>query len=484
MGQLKRLIKKEKTMKKTILYFAAVVSVASAFLTSCGSSDDLTADNNDLGKYNVTATGSLGSSTRVAFSDDDETGNITTSWEAGEQLLVYIDGNAVALNATTVSDKTATFTGQATSAPTSSSSWKAVTGVRAMIDGTNIICNYVGQDGTLASAQQYDYMVATATGTASPTFDFSAGKKLSYILRVKLPADVTAVELNAPKWTVTSSADPSNAGPTAMASLSPDDEIQTITLDVPTTADHNVRYFAVPALDYSKNGLRFTVFKGENSSAGKAAFVNLTSVGGKVGDIDLSSTLTFVTRPSESVDLGLSVKWGILNLGATTVQDYGNYYAWGETTTKTNYSTSTSKWYNVSKSDLQTKGVIDSEGNLTSAYDVATLNWGRNWRMPTKAELVELANCTHTQSHSDSGYGYVFSGTNGNSIFLPAAGWKENGRLADSGLCGYYWSSTVYDDNSNQHANCLNFLFVYNQDYGVTYKYLDYGFNVRPVTNK
>src|SRR5574344_412204 len=106
-------------MKKTIFYMAAAMSMGSALLASCGSNEELTADNSDLGKYNVTAVGSLGTSTRVAFSDADKTGSITTSWESNEPLLVFMDGNAVTLNATTVNDKTATFIGQVTTAPTS-----------------------------------------------------------------------------------------------------------------------------------------------------------------------------------------------------------------------------------------------------------------------------------------------------------------------------------------------------------------------------
>src|SRR5574344_340877 len=156
-----------------------------------------------------------------------------------------------------------------------------------------------------------------------------------------------------------------------------------------------------------------------------------TAVGGTVGNM---------------VDLGLSGKWADHNVGATNPEDYGAYFAWGETETKSDYSESTSKWNNVSCSSLQSQGVIDSNSNLTATYDAATVNWGGNWRMPTKAEQDELrtkCTCTWTTSNGVSGYKVV--GPNGNSIFLPAAGDRNGSGLYLVGSLGYCWSSTAYD---------------------------------------
>ena len=101
----------------------------------------------------------------------------------------------------------------------------------------------------------------------------------------------------------------------------------------------------------------------------------------------------------EYVDLGLSVKWATCNVGATSPEDYGDYFSWGETTTKEIYKYSDSPTYWLTNSELQTKGYIDEGGNLTSQYDAATANWGGNWRMPTNVEMYELINdCIWTRT--------------------------------------------------------------------------------------
>ena len=154
------------------------------------------------------------------------------------------------------------------------------------------------------------------------------------------------------------------------------------------------------------------------------------------------------------VDLGLSVKWATCNVGATKPEEYGNYYAWGETTPKTTYDWSTYKWCNGSETTM-TKyctdsdyGTVDNKTILDPEDDAASVNMGGSWRMPTKAEQDELqTKCTWTWTYDYNGTGVagriVTSKTNGNSIFLPAAGYRS------AGSYGYYWSSslhTVYSD--------------------------------------
>ena len=171
----------------------------------------------------------------------------------------------------------------------------------------------------------------------------------------------------------------------------------------------------------------------------------------------------------EYVDLGLSVKWATCNVGASKPEDYGNYYAWGETTTKSSYTESNSKTYGKSMGDIA--------GN--SSYDAARANWGGNWRMPTKAELQELIDkCTWTWTTQNGVKGYkVTSKTNGNSIFLPAAGYRDGSSLDYAGSDGYYWSSAPYEYNDND-AWLLNFD---SSDHGM-YDYYRYrGRSVRPI---
>ena len=165
------------------------------------------------------------------------------------------------------------------------------------------------------------------------------------------------------------------------------------------------------------------------------------------------------------VDLGLSVKWATCNVGASSPSDYGDYYAWGETST---YSTSTSKTYGKSMGNIG--------GN--SSYDVASYRWGGLWRMPTKAELEELeTKCTWTWTTQGGHNGYKVTGKNGKSIFLPAAGWR-NGTSPDSvGEYGNYWSSSSDEGDAYDAYD----LYFYSSYHDVAWSGRYYGFSVRPV---
>ena len=156
----------------------------------------------------------------------------------------------------------------------------------------------------------------------------------------------------------------------------------------------------------------------------------------------------------EAVDLGLSVKWATCNVGASSPEEYGDYFAWGETTT--NWDNSITD--DLSITEMQSRGIIDSDGNLTAAYDAATVNWGSKWRMPTGNEIAELFySCTWTWTTQNGVEGRKVTGPNGNSIFLPAAGYYylDVTNLRDSGS-GHYWSATPYY-SSSVNAYSLSF---------------------------
>ena len=175
----------------------------------------------------------------------------------------------------------------------------------------------------------------------------------------------------------------------------------------------------------------------------------LIAVGGAVGymmsggdepePIQTSSTgsSTINIGGHYAVDLGLSVKWATCNVGATSPEGYGNYYAWGETSPKTIYDEDNSKTMDKSMGDI----------GGDSRYDAATANWGSGWRLPTKSEFQELMdNCTWTWTTRNGVNGCeVKSKKNGNSIFLPAAGYYDGDTPFNQGSSGYYWSSTPND---------------------------------------
>ena len=158
----------------------------------------------------------------------------------------------------------------------------------------------------------------------------------------------------------------------------------------------------------------------------------------------------------EYVDLGLpsGLKWANYNVGATSPEDYGGYYAWGETEEKEDYSWETYKWCNGSH-DTMTKyctnssyGTVDNKTVLDPEDDVAHVKWGGDWRMPTKAEQDELRNnCSWAWTTQNGANGYKVTGPNGNSIFLPAAGYRDG--TGGRGHFSYYWSGSLSSNNSN-----------------------------------
>lgn len=193
-----------------------------------------------------------------------------------------------------------------------------------------------------------------------------------------------------------------------------------------------------------------------------------------------------VQVPAYAVDLGLpsGTLWADRNIGADSPEGYGDYFAWGETTTKSTYNWSTYKWCNGSY-DTQTKyctdsyyGTVDNKTVLEAADDAATANWGDKWRMPTYDELSELkSKCTWTWTTQNSVNGYKVTGPNGNYIFLPAAGYRGNSDLSNVGSGGYYWSSSLCG-GSPYRAWYLSFDF-YDRYLSGIYRY--YGHTLRAV---
>lgn len=152
----------------------------------------------------------------------------------------------------------------------------------------------------------------------------------------------------------------------------------------------------------------------------------------------------------EAVELGLSVKWATCNIGASSPEEYGDYFAWGETQPKDYYDWSTYKWCNGSVTTLtkyctnSSHGVVDNKTVLEPEDDAATANWGGSWRMPTNAELTELREqCTWTWTTLNGVNGYKVTGTNGNSIFLSAAGYRLGSSLIYAGSLGVYLSGSL-----------------------------------------
>ena len=191
------------------------------------------------------------------------------------------------------------------------------------------------------------------------------------------------------------------------------------------------------------------------------------------------------------VDLGLpsGTLWATCNVGATNPEDYGDYFAWGETTTKDTYSWSTYSLCNgaynkltkyCNNSSYGNNGFTDTLTTLEANDDAATANWGSAWRMPTKEEFEELNNnCTKTWTTQNGVNGALFTGSNGKSVFLPAAGYYRGNELLTAGSLVHYWSSSLYTDSTTIAWNFSNA-----NDYGYGMDNNDgrfFGFSIRPV---
>ena len=146
--------------------------------------------------------------------------------------------------------------------------------------------------------------------------------------------------------------------------------------------------------------------------------------------------------PAEAIDLGLpsGTKWATCNVGATKPEENGGYYAWGETEEKNVYSEDTYKFY-------QNGSYVSLGSDISgTVYDVAHMKWGGKWCMPTFDDISELSiYCTCEKTTLNGVNGIKYTGPNGNSIFLPVAGWREGSEFIESdyyGPCGQYMSST------------------------------------------
>ena len=172
------------------------------------------------------------------------------------------------------------------------------------------------------------------------------------------------------------------------------------------------------------------------------------------------------------VDLGLpsGLLWATCNVGANAPEEYGDYFAWGETQPKDKYNFSTYQYWMGGFNTL-TKyctdpnygyyGFTDNLTTLLPEDDAATANWGYEWRMPTKEEWEELyQNTTCIWTTQNGVNGRLFTASNGNSLFLPAAGYRWGSDLNFVGSDGDYWSSSLYTDDPN-----YAWTFYFSSDY-------------------
>lgn len=191
----------------------------------------------------------------------------------------------------------------------------------------------------------------------------------------------------------------------------------------------------------------------------------------------------------EWIDMGNGLKWATMNVGASSQEEFGDYFAWGETNTKDNFSWDTYKW-GLSTSltryvTSESYGTVDDKTSFADydyVDDAARANWGATWRTPTDAEWTWLrTNCAWTWKTTDDGFatnGYLVTATNGSSIFLPAAGAWDGVSLINASSNGYYWSSSLLEFFP---SSALSVLFG-SKDIGTKQLARFNGLPVRPVS--
>lgn len=261
-----------------------------------------------------------------------------------------------------------------------------------------------------------------------------------------------------------------------------------VSTNTPINGQYTLRYTGVPVIDYESDGTNSTVLECENPQPianGKDFYIylphgNYTEMAFTITASDgtvctkhsKANVAIYITRSQYTtinlgendlefadpdwVDLGLpsGLLWATRNVGATSPEDYGDYFAWGETTTKSVYLWSTytycnEVWYQLTKycndSDYGYNGFTDNLTILQPGDDAATANYGG--RTPTDEEWAEMINNTTVTWTTQNGVnGRLFTGTNGNSLFLPAAGYRWNSSLISDGDWGVYWSSSFRTD--------------------------------------
>jgi len=314
---------------------------------------------------------------------------------------------------------------------------------------TKIPVTYLGQsqDGTKCCAGAFDYTYSDWTQSSSGGVHFNFHHLGAFVvLKLTLPVTgtYTSVTLNADAavipttgWYDLTAAKPTFVTETTASSLTM--ELKNFS---GTAGQEATFYMMLPPCNLLSNSLTLTL--STNSSNYNYCLVSKLFKASNLYQLEASPVI------GQAVDLGLSVKWASYNVGASAPEEYGDYFAWGETKPKSYYDWDT-YFDSVNGSSTNFKKYKNQGGKTTldPEDDAATANWGGTWRMPTKTEQDELrtqCNWTWTTQKGVNGI-IVSSKINGNSIFLPAAGDRWIDGLGNGGTYGGYWSSSLSPDD-------------------------------------
>ena len=442
------------------------------------------------GKQIITA--KVNCPTKVAYSENTPGGGagLSSVWEEGDTFYAIQGGSTVVTFtlASGAGNTTATFTAEAEGV-TAGTEWVAVLGKNASVHETEIHCGYQNQNGTIANLNKYNYVKATGTGL-TPSFDFVNGTPLSYTVRIKVPAGtkcieytpciywkVTSAEISEVHYTSSVYAENSTDA-SAYAAWLPANT-STISLGAAASAG-DIVYLALPAINYKYNRYPYGVSPYEDGNLKEGViltFLNNTSAeatqswgtvigndlsakSGQIKTLDCSDVdMISRPRPADAVEMTAAynrtsaptfiasgaVYWAPYNVGATSADEAGYYFQWGEiedsggSPAYSNYafgsgsdaitiSESTYDAYNTI-SVLQYQGLGTKSSSFftiqQSRYDAARVLWGSAWRMPNFPEASATAQ-NSTYSLTSDTWTMTSNGT-GNSITIFRSNWKTKG---------------------------------------------------------
>lgn len=428
--------------------------------TSCSSDDEFAEGGDQAPQLKMIPF----STTIGAKSTDGSTRSVNeagvTTWEVGEEIAMVVGENLYKATVTEVaSNGSATVSGEVLEGTADGSAVNLIYPYSAVDESTKAIKADLlkAQLGTIADLSA-NYDVATASGTLSVSGTSAT-----------MAEQVTFANQNGICKFQFRDKGNGNAAITGITKLvikdNTDAEITTATL--PAAADY-VWVAMAPITTKSKINFEVTT-------------ANKTYTGSANAKVEASKKyiLTLKVTEVDYVDLGLSVKWAPYNVGATSETEYGYYFAWGETSPKTDYIEST--YFDPSYTKYNNAGGLTT---LEAADDAAAVNMGGTWRMPTREEFQELLdNTTHewVTNYKGSGVnGFIFTNKSDASkyIFLPAAGYRSGTGLNSQGSNGIYWSSSVSEGNSDSGQELF---FDNNGTVNVIYYHRYYGNSVRAV---
>ena len=466
-----------KTMKK----YLALITVFAA-LCACEKAQENTPEEavpQTGAKQIITATVDV--ATKVTYSENTPGGGggISSVWAEGDKFYAIQDGNTVVtFNLVSgAGNTTATFEAEATGV-TASTSWKAVLGGHASVHGTEIHCGFTDQGGFLTSLNNYNYVVADGTGL-TPSFDFENGQKLTYLMRIKLPAGIKCIEYTCPSWFKVTGDEV--ASHNAIGDNDPYSGIPTRTITLASASSAgDLLYLAVPAVNHFMNyilynnkqyknrqtGVILTFLNDDSENAtlsngtvlGLSEAHDLSAKGGQIGTFDLSAmplikrpkpsdAITFTASNMSTSNYGgkltqqastVETHWAPFNVGAEQPYEFGNYYSFGGTSTQSAY-TFTNHWpLRLNANGNNVYCIIAKEVTGTgisyctisnSRFDVARVKWGKAWRMAHILEFKVFNNYTHGVETVSGNNCMKVTNSSSQTLYMPFTGYIDDTTL-------------------------------------------------------